>query len=119
MKEENIVVTAFWGNAGRAVAPAGHASPDSHVIKENIVVKSLSASHWRVSDRRCSEYDAHGLLGYIEKMEDDVFEVMQLDHGFEWYSYASLAAATAHFANVQPSATPNNENMLSRLRAHT
>ncbi len=81
-----------------------------------IVIEPLSATQWRACDTRWSENDARSLLGFIEKKEDDLFETMQLDHGFEWFSFASLAEATAHFTDMQLSAIPS-ENVLSRLRA--
>ena len=37
---------------------------------------------------------------------------------FEWFSFASLAEATAHFTEVQRGLTLNDGNVLSRLRAN-
>ncbi|HEY5222421.1 MAG TPA: hypothetical protein VIJ18_05135 [Microbacteriaceae bacterium] len=86
--------------------------------RKNIVIEPFSDTQWRACDIRWSEHDARSLLGFIEKKGNDLFEVMQLDHGFEWFSFATLEAATAHFTTMNPGATPNSENVLSRLRAH-
>jgi hypothetical protein len=118
LKEESIVVTTSLGSAGRAVTPAGPASSDSRASTENVVIESLSATQWRICDTRWSEHDACSVLGFIEKKEEDLFEVMQLTDGFEWFSFDSLAAVVVHFAQAQSSAPANNQNVLSRLRAH-
>lgn len=95
------------------VDPAASYAPGS---RKKIIVEPLSDTQWRVCDTRWPEHDARSLRGYIEKT-DDVFEVMQLDHGFEWFSYVSLDEAIAHFATLKLSTTADNENVLVRLRA--
>lgn len=115
------MVTASFGTAGRTVAPArsaGPASSDSPASKENVVIEALSTTQWRVRDTRWPEHDARSVLGFIEKKDEDLFEVMQLSDGFEWFSFASLTAAAAHFTQAQSSTPANSENVLSRLRAH-
>ena len=68
---------------------------------EDIVTQALSPSAWRVQDGRLPEHDASALIGFIEK-KDDLYEVMQLGNGFQWFTYPSLAEAVAHFVRVSP-----------------
>ncbi|WP_349904822.1 hypothetical protein [Parafrigoribacterium humi] len=118
MKEENIVVTSFSESAEHATRPTEPAASDSRASRDNIVIESLSATQWRICDTRWPEHDARSVLGFIEKKDEDLFEVMQLSDGFEWFSFASLRAAAAHFTQAQSSAPATSENVLSRLRAH-
>lgn len=111
------LVAAFLGTGGLAATQLVPSSAGSYATGKDIAIQSLSASQWRVCDSRWPEHDARSLLGFIEK-KDDLFEVMELDHGFAWFSFASLAQATDHFAHAKPTAAPNGENILSRLRAH-
>jgi hypothetical protein len=116
------MLAAFFGSAGPAAAPARpHAGSEAihgKPIAEGVRLELLSATQWRVCDTRWSEHDARSLLGFIEK-KDDIFEAMQLDHGFEWFTFDTLTEATAHFTNVRPDiAVPEDENILSWLRSH-
>lgn len=65
---------------------------------------------------RWVDHDARGLRGYIEK-KGDIFEAMQLGRGFEWFSFASLEEATAHFTHPRLTIACDDEHVLSRLRA--
>jgi hypothetical protein len=67
---------------------------------EDIDVQPLSASAWRIRDNRFDQQDARALIGFIEK-KADLFEVMQLGQGFQWFTYPSLDEAIAHFARVK------------------
>jgi hypothetical protein len=87
----------FGGQSVSAETPMFSTSPDG----ENVVVVPLSVSQWRICDTRWPEGDSRQLLGFIETTKDGDFEVMSLVHGFEWYTYASLADAIAHFAYVR------------------
>ena len=73
--------------------------------EEDLIVQPLSGSQWRVSDRRYFEHDACSLLGFIEE-KDDVFELLQLEHGFQWFSFTSLDEAIAHFTQTPRSGNP-------------
>lgn len=77
---------------------------------KNIDVQILSMSAWRIRDKRFPEHDARALIGFIEK-KADLFEVMQLGQGFQWFSYPTLAEAIAHFARVSPPASPTDHVM--------
>jgi hypothetical protein len=74
---------------------------------EDIDVQTLSPEAWRVKDVRFPEHDARALIGFIEK-KDDVFEVMQLGDGFQWFTYGSLSDAVDHFVRVSPPASPRD-----------
>ncbi len=87
----------------RLFGPDGPARSSDHVqqdfpppTKEDLVVRELSRSQWRISDRRYPEHDASGLLGFIEQT-GDTFELTQLEHGFEWFYFTSLVEAIGHF----------------------
>ncbi|GAB3039402.1 hypothetical protein GCM10027052_19440 [Parafrigoribacterium mesophilum] len=83
----------------------------------NIDVQSLSPSAWRICDTRFSQHDdARALIGFVEE-KDGVFEVMQMGRGFEWFTYATLEDAIAHFVRVSPPAT-GTEHVLSWLPSH-
>lgn len=93
--------TRLFGPGGPAVFP-DHIQRDSLPrTREDLVVYTLSASQWRISDRRYPEHDASSLLGFIEE-KDGTFELTQLEHGFEWFYFSSLAEAVAHFARATP-----------------
>ncbi|MHA6669680.1 hypothetical protein ACX3O0_12505 [Homoserinimonas sp. A447] len=83
---------------------------------EDILIEPLTSDRWRICDRRVSEHDARGLLGYIEK-KNDQFEVMQLDHGFAWFYFDSLIAATDHFTRARPEAVALEDHVLSWMSA--
>jgi hypothetical protein len=108
--------TAFFGSAGPAAAPARPAS-DPQPVHEEIRLELLSDTQWRVCDSRWSEYDARSLVGFIEK-RDELFEVMQLDHGFERFTFTTLVEAIAHFVNVRLQSLPDDEKVPPRLRTH-
>lgn len=93
--------TAFFGPGG----PARFSNPIqgdyTAPSQEDLLVQPLSASQWRVRDRRYSEHDACSLLGFIEQ-KDDTFELTQLERGFQWFYFASLPEAIAHFTQTPP-----------------
>lgn len=93
--------TPFFGSDGPARFT--HHVPRDYSLpaEDDLVIQSLSRSQWRVSDRRYPEHDAIGLLGFIEE-KDDTFELMQLENGFQWFSFSSLAEAIAHFTQAPP-----------------
>ncbi len=68
---------------------------------KDLVVEPLSLSQWRVSDRRYPEHDPSSLLGFIEQ-KGDAFELTQLEHGFQWFYFSSLAEAVVHFTQTVP-----------------
>ena len=69
--------------------------------EEDLLVQPLSSSQWRVSDRQYPEDDASSLLGFIEE-KDDRFQLTQLEHGFQWFYFACLTEAIAHFTQTPP-----------------
>jgi hypothetical protein len=86
----------FFGHAETTSSPSGGGAVLEGIRQEDIVVQPVGDSGWRVRDRRISDLDARSLLGYIEK-KGRRFELMQLDPGFAWFFYDSLAEAAAHF----------------------
>jgi hypothetical protein len=72
------------------------------LIKDELEIRAISDSEWRVSDRRVSPQDAFSLLGFIE-MKHGVYEVMQLGRGFEFFSFPTFDDAIAHFFQVDRS----------------
>jgi hypothetical protein len=93
--------TTFFGPGGPTRASGqiqGDYTPPS---EKDLLVQPLSGSQWRVSDRRYPEYDASSLLGFIEQ-KDDTFELTQLERGFQWFYFPSLAEAIAHFTQTPP-----------------
>jgi len=82
----------------------------------DIDVQSLSPSAWRVRDTRFPESDARALIGFIEE-KGEVFEVMQMGSGFQWFTYHSLQDAIGHFGRANPPAE-GTEHVLSWLPSH-
>jgi hypothetical protein len=107
--------TTFFGPGGPARF-SGHVQSDyTPPSEEDLLVQPLSGSQWRVSDRRYPEHDASSLLGFIEE-KDDTFELTQLEHGFQWVYFSSLAGAIAHFTQTPPRDSvpePESESELS------
>jgi hypothetical protein len=92
--------------------PEGISAP----VATDIEIQSLSPSAWRVRDTRFPESDARALIGFIEE-KGEVFEVMQMGGGFQWFTYQSLQDAVAHFVHVdQPPEGTNH--VLSWLASH-
>ena len=93
--------TTLFGTDG-PIRYLGHDQADfTPRLEEDLVVQPLSRSQWRVSDRRYPEHDASSLLGFIEE-KHDTFELTQLEHGFQWFYFSSLADAVAHFTQPTP-----------------
>jgi hypothetical protein len=88
------------------------------LTKDDLEVRALSGSEWRVSDRRVSPHDAFSLLGFIEK-KHDVYEVMQLGRGFEFFSFPTFDEAIAHFHQVDRSYENSSDYVLSWLPSLT
>jgi hypothetical protein len=88
--------TTFFGPGGPAIFSGHSDRVCTPPAEEDLVVHPLSESQWRVSDRRYPEHDACSLLGFIEE-KNDTFELTQLEHGFQWFYFSSLAEAIAHF----------------------
>jgi hypothetical protein len=92
------MVGAFFGPGGPACGAIGaHRTRDTPTT-EDTFVQPLSASQWRVIDRRWPESDAFSLLGFIEETHQE-FEVMQLHQGFQRFTFTSLADALNHFSD--------------------
>ncbi|MEO7148204.1 MAG: hypothetical protein ABIW81_07020 [Terrimesophilobacter sp.] len=97
--------TTFFGPGGPARFSGNVPGDYTPPAEEDLVVQPLSRSQWRVSDRRYSEHDACSLLGFIEE-KDGTFELTQLEHGFQWFYFSSLAEAIAHFTQTPRSGSP-------------
>lgn len=91
------MIDAFFRPGGPGCTATGADGTHGAPTGEDILVRMLSASQWRVLDRRWPEADACSLLGFIEE-KNHQFEVMQLAHGFQWFTYPSLAEALNHFS---------------------
>jgi hypothetical protein len=91
------MVDAFFGPGGPACTATGTDRTCGAPTGEDILVHFLSASQWRVIDRRVPETDACSLLGFIEE-NNQQFEVMQVRHGFQFFTFPSLAEALNHFS---------------------
>lgn len=89
------VRSTFFGPLGPVVASA---SGDTAIRLDDLVAEPLTPSQWRVCDNRLPADDANRLLGFIEVTKQLEFEVMSIVDGFEWFTYPTLAEATAHFA---------------------
>ena len=88
---------AFFGSGGLACTVTGTHRTFGAATAKDIVVQPLSASGWRVNDRRLPEADACSLRGFIEE-KDQRFEVLQLTHGCQWFTFPSLAEALTQFS---------------------
>jgi hypothetical protein len=82
----------------------------------DVDVQSLSPSAWRIRDSRFPEQDARALIGFIEK-KGEIFEVMQMGRGFQWFSYRTMQEAIAHFVRVNPPAD-GAQHVLSWMPSH-
>jgi hypothetical protein len=82
----------------------------------DIDVQSLSPSAWRIRDVRFPEQDARALIGFIEA-KGEVFEVMQMGRGFQWFTYRTMQEAIAHFVRVNPPAD-GTQHVLSWMPSH-
>jgi hypothetical protein len=91
------MVNTFFGPAGPTCTVAGGHRTLAAPTSEDILVYPLSTSQWRVHDQRFPETDSCSLLGFIEE-KDQGFETMQLAHGFQWFTFPSLAEALNHFS---------------------
>lgn len=97
------MINAFFGPGGPVCRRAGAEGACDTPTGEDILAVPLSVSQWRVIDRRLPEADACSLLGFIEE-KNRQFEVMQLVHGFQWFTFSSLAEALNHFSKPADSA---------------
>lgn len=88
------------------------------IDERDLGLHPLSSSRWRVLDNRLPQSDARRLLGFIEK-KDDRFEVTQLDHGFAWFSFATLGEAIAQFTRERPIEVAGDEHVLAWMRPET
>lgn len=77
-------------------------------LRDELHIQALPDGKWRVRDRRVPVDDLRGLLGFIEKIEneDTYFEVMTLRRGFEWFSFASFQEAVQDFLEPSPRRSP-------------
>jgi hypothetical protein len=73
---------------------------DSGIAEVDLEVLSLSEAQWRVCDLRISEDDATRVIGFIERKQD-LYEAMDVGHGFRWSTFPTLQAAIGHFAKTR------------------
>ncbi len=105
------MVNTFFGSGGPACTVNGAEDTCLIPTEEDILVQPLSASQWRVLDRRLPETDACSLLGFVEE-NNQQFEVMLLRHGFQWFTFPSLSEALHQF--IEPAGGLNSgEQQLS------
>lgn len=104
----------FFGPLGPVVAPR---ATSSAINFDDLVTEALASTQWRVCDGRLSTRDSHRVLGFIEVTKGLEFEVMSLVDGFEWFTYPTLADATAHFAHARPSDARSNRTFHSAFEA--
>ncbi|MET4705852.1 hypothetical protein ABIB54_003358 [Frigoribacterium sp. UYMn621] len=90
------MVEGFFGPDGLPCTVTGTHVSCGAPTRADLLVEALSQSQWRVIDRRIPETDACSLLGFIEEKTQQ-FEVMQLRHGFQFFTFASLDEARSHF----------------------
>ena len=79
---------------------------------DEIRIRDISATQWRVSNKCSRADDPLGLLGFIERLDDE-FEVMELGAmpgDFAWFTFSSFAEASAHFVcDREPGVTARSE----------
>ena len=59
----------------------------------------LHRTGWRISNSSISEGDAHRLLGYVERLQSDRYEVLWLAAPISWAYVASFELALAAVAD--------------------
>ena len=76
-------------------------------------VIALGGSRWRISDSTVNEHDPRWLLGYVERLEYDKYEVLWLAAPVTWAFVASFEDALAAVADrtqatgaIQPQRDP-------------
>ena len=99
---------SFFGEAGPPASPSAFERGAPTV--DELLLRAISATEWRVCDKRMPSSDPRGLLGFITKRpmrRKDRFAAMRLGGGLEWREFGSLAAAKAHFTDAaeHPDAT--------------
>lgn len=99
------MVEAFFGPGGPACTANGADCTCRAPSGEDILVQQLSASQWRVIDRRFPDHDARSLLGFIEE-SDHRFEVMWIGQGFQGVTFPSLAEALNYFSEPAAGVAP-------------
>ena len=74
----------------------------------------LDGSRWRISDSTEDEHDPHSVLGYVERLEHDKYEVLWLAAPVAWAFVASFEDALAAVADraqfigaIQPQRDPD------------
>ncbi|KQV04982.1 hypothetical protein ASC63_14270 [Leifsonia sp. Root112D2] len=69
-------------------------------LTRSIELRKISDTEWRVSDSRIPVGDAGSVLGFVEKTDERIYEVLQLGagHGIAKLTFRSLDEVTEHFA---------------------
>lgn len=81
-------------------------------LESDLIVQPLSPTSWRVYDSRLPKDDVRRLLGFIENKPDG-YEVTQLDRGFAWFSFETLADAIDQFTHERPAESLGRSHVLS------
>lgn len=94
--------------------PNGGELVRSTLTVADIDVQPLSSDQWRLYDKRLPDDDARGLLGFIERTErteeaGEVFELLTLSDGFEFFSFATLQEAVTHAARYASEAAGEHQ----------
>jgi len=68
---------------------------------EDLDVRLISPTEWRVSDSRLSDDDARSVLGFVEK-SDERFNAMRMTHGHgvTWSTFCTMEDALASFTQA-------------------
>lgn len=68
----------------------------------SIELRAISQSEWRVSDRRIPAGDAGSVLGFIEQVDEQTYEVLRLGHGcgVDRLTFGSLDEIAVYFARL-------------------
>lgn len=102
------MINVFFGSGGPVSNTTGARVLCDAPTGADVLVQPISVSQWRVVDRRFPESDACSLLGFIEE-KNQLFEVMLLREGFQWFTLPSLAEALDRFS--QPTAGTAREQL--------
>jgi hypothetical protein len=84
---EDKRMSKFYGTAGPAITVAERRAANP-LMTTHIGMQALSASQWRVWDKRWPEHDARSVLGFIEKRAER-FDVIRIYSGLVRRSFGS------------------------------
>ena len=86
----------------------------ARTVIASLEVICLGGSRWRISDSTVNEHDSRWLLGYVERLEQDKYEVLWLAAPVAWAYVSSFEDALAAVADrtqlcgaVQPQRDPD------------